>query len=264
MIIDAHAHLAHWPTLKECESELLLSQERYGVAYTLISDCDCAEYPSVTKYGIHRVSCLQGLRRVLSFVKLYPDRFGALVWINPHNEIVTPELEKCIADNRQWIHGLKFHPYESQLKISSPKLKPYLELARKFNLPICVHTAQDKYSDVAMLGAVAEKNPDIIFVAAHMQLVSDNKAALEVLKKHPNVYGDTAWVDMKIAKKVLTEIGEDRILFGTDNPIDGVDTLNNPMYQAYYKNKVKLPGRLLHNLMYRNAEKVYHIDLKSK
>jgi hypothetical protein len=24
-----------------------------------------------------------------------------MVWINPHHETVTPELEKCIADNRQ-------------------------------------------------------------------------------------------------------------------------------------------------------------------
>jgi uncharacterized protein len=95
-----------------------------------------------------------------------------------------------------------------------------------------------------------------------MQLNSDNQAAIRVLKEHPNVYGDTAWVDMKIAKKVLQEIGEDRMLFGTDNPIDGVDTLANPLYQSYFKNKVKLPGKLYHNLMYRNALAFYHIPLK--
>jgi predicted TIM-barrel fold metal-dependent hydrolase len=262
MIIDTHAHIAHWPTIKASENEILESQEKYHVAFTLVSDCDCAEYPSIEKYGLHKVSQEIGLRRVLEFVKKYPERLGAMVWVNPHNETVTPELEKMIEDNRSYIYGLKFHPWESHLRMTSKKLEPYIDLARKFDLPFQVHTAQDKYSDVAYVGMVAEKNPDLKFIAAHMQLLSDNKAALIVLKKHPNVYGDTAWVDMKIAKKVLVEIGEERIVFGTDNPIDGVDTLNNPMYQSYYKNKVKLPGHLYHNLMYRNAINLFKIPVK--
>lgn len=261
MIIDAHAHLAHWPTLKTCEEELLESQKRYGVAFSLISDCDCSEYPSVDKYGIHHVDALTGVKTCVAFVKKHPKRFGALVWINPNHEKVTPELERYIEANRQWIYGLKMHPYESHLRVNSKKMIPYLELARKFALPLLVHTAQDKWSDVAFLGEVAGNYPDLKFVAAHMQLVSDNQTALHELKAHPNLYGDTAWVNMKIAKKVLTSIGEDRIMFGTDNPIDGVDTLNNPMYQEYYRNKSKLPGKLYHNLMYRNAEKLYGIRL---
>lgn len=264
MIIDEHAHIAHWPTVKECEDYLLSSQVKYRVSFTLISDCDCAEYPSVTKYGVHPVNQLQGLKKCVEFVKKYPSRFGALVWINPHNETVTPELEKYIAQNKKYIYGLKFHPFESRLKVTSKKLEPYFALAKKYDFPILVHTAQDRYSDVLFLGEAAEKHPELRFVAAHMQLVSDNKAALAVLKGHPNVYGDTAWVDMRIAKKVLTEIGEERIMFGTDNPIDGPDTLANPMYESYYKNKVKLPGRLYHNLMYRNTMKLYGISLKEE
>jgi predicted TIM-barrel fold metal-dependent hydrolase len=262
MIIDAHAHIAHWPSIKASEDEILESQEKYKVAFSLVSDCDCSEYPSVTKYGLFRVSQLEGLRQTLKFVKAHPERLGAMVWINPHNETVTPALKKCIEENRKYIFALKFHPFESHLRVTSPKLEPYFELMREFNLPMLVHTAQDKYSDVYFLGLVAGKNPDLKFVAAHMQLLSDNRSALSVLKAHENVYGDTAWVDMKIAKKVLLDIGEDKIMFGTDNPIDGVDTLNNPMYQSYYKNKAKLPGKLYHNLMYRNAINLYKLPVK--
>ena len=50
-------------------------------------------------------------------------------------------------------------------------------------------------------------------------------------------------------------------MFGSDNPIDGLDTLGNPLYEAYLRNKVKLPGRLYHNLMYRNAQKLFKIPL---
>jgi predicted TIM-barrel fold metal-dependent hydrolase len=99
-------------------------------------------------------------------------------------------------------------------------------------------------------------------VAAHCQLCSDNSAAFEVMKTTPNIYGDTAWVNMKFARKILTKIGPDRIMFGTDNPIDGVDTLGNPMYHDYFVNRLRLPAHVYHNLMARNAMKVFGIHLK--
>jgi predicted TIM-barrel fold metal-dependent hydrolase len=264
MIVDSHAHIATWPTVRESEWMILESQKRYGVAFSLLSDCDCSEYPSLTQWGVHKIDQIAGLKTVLKFVKEDPGKLGALLWINPHNEIIRPELLALIEKNRPLIYGLKFHPFESHLKITSPKLIPYLELARRYVFPILVHTAEDRYSDVAFLGEVAARYPDLTFIAAHLQLVSsdNHRSALEVLKGHPNVYGDTAWVEMKTAKKILETIGEDRVMFGTDNPIDGVDTLNNPMYQAYFKNKVKLPSRLYHNLMSRNAIKVFKLPLK--
>jgi predicted TIM-barrel fold metal-dependent hydrolase len=259
MIIDAHAHIATWPTLRSCERQLIESQKKYGVSFSLISDCDCSEYPSVTKYGIHKVNQIEGLEATLKFVKKHKDKFGALVWVNPHNEKVTPELVDLIKKNRQYIFGLKIHPFESHIKMTSSKLIPYIKLAEELSLPILVHTAQDKYSDITFLAEVANKFPNVNFIAAHLQLCSDNKAGLFALRRTPNLYADTAWVNMKIAKKVLVDIGEDRIMFGTDNPIDGLDTLNNPMYQDYYKNKCKIPARLYHNLMYRNAIKIYKL-----
>lgn len=262
MIVDAHAHIATWGSLKECKDTLLESMEKYAIGFSLVSDCDCSEYPTVGD-GSHKINAVEGLKKVLAMAKKRPDKIGAAIWINPHNEKVTPELIKLIERNRQYIFALKFHPFESHLRVTSPKMKPYLELARRFSLPILVHTAQDRYSDIAFLSEVALKNPDLVFVAAHLQLCSDNKAGYLALKKTPNLYADTAWVPMSHAKKVLVEIGEDRIMFGTDNPIDGIDTLGNPMYEAYYHNKTKLPGRLYHNLMYRNAIKIYRLPIKT-
>lgn len=262
MIIDAHAHIGSWPTVKASERDIVESNKRYKVSFTLLSDCDCSEFPSLQKYAPHKVSQEFGLRKVLQFVKHDPKHFGAAVWINPHNEGMKPELHDLIAKNRPYIYALKVHPFESHIRMTSPKIQPYLELAREFSLPIIVHTAQDKYSDVRFLALVARANPDLKFVAAHLQLCSDNKAAIEEMKQTPNLYADTAWVDMKKAKVVLLTIGEDRIMFGTDNPIDGVDTLNNPMYQAYYRNKVKLPGHLYSNLMWRNAATLFKLPTK--
>jgi len=264
MIIDAHAHIGSWPSLKASEKAIIESNKRFGVSFSLVSDCDCWEYPSLHKYPTHQVTQAFGLKKTLQFVKSDPKHLGAACWVNPHSETVTPELHDLIKENRRYVYALKIHPFESHIRMTSPKIKPYLQLAREFGLPILVHTAKDRYSDVRFLALVARGNPDLVFVAAHLQLCSDNLSAIEEMKATPNLYADTAWVEMKKAKKVLTEIGENRIMFGTDNPIDGVDTLKNPMYQAYFRNKAKLPGHLYSNLMYRNAALLYKLPVPTK
>ena len=48
-------------------------------------------------------------------------------------------------------------------------------------------------------------------------------------------------------------------MFGTDNPIDGYETLNNPIYQSYFNNDIKLKKKEYDNLMYKLAMKIYNI-----
>jgi uncharacterized protein len=259
LIIDSHAHIASWPTIKKSEDMIAESMERYGVKFTLLSNCDAAEFPSVGKKPKVQKDTLTCLKEVVAFVKKYPTELGALVWIRPRKEKLSQELIDYIAANRRYIYGIKFHPYESHLRIDTKTMMPWINLARTFGMPMLVHTAQDQYSDIRFLKTVADFNPDVTFVAAHCQLCSDNSAAFEVMKTTPNIYGDTAWVNMKFARKILTKIGPDRLMFGTDNPIDGVDTLANPMYHDYFTNRLRLPAHIYHNLMARNAMKVFGI-----
>lgn len=230
--------------------------KKYHISYSLVSNCDAAERTSVGR--LVNKDTLKALKETVSFVKKDPEHLGALVWFRGREKI-TPELLDYIEKNKKYIHGLKFHPWCAKLKINAKTVRPWIELARKLDYPILVHTATDCWSDIKYLKLVADEYKDVKFVAAHMQLMSDNKAALKVLKTTPNVYADTAWVDMKIAAKVMKTIGEDRIMFGTDNPIDGLDTLNNPMYEDYFTNKAKLSPRQMKKLMADNAISLYRL-----
>ena len=60
----------------------------------------------------------------------------------------------------------------------------------------------------------------------------------------------------------INGVEEDKIMFGTDNPIDGKDTLNHPWYKKYLHHKFKISDEDYEKLMYLNAKKVYKIDLK--
>lgn len=262
MIIDTHAHIASWPTLKEAKKNLLYSMKKYGISYSLISNCDCSEFPSLEdRYPIRKISQEEGLKECLLFAKKHPDKIGVLVWINPHKEVLNDEFKKLIEENLSLIHGFKFHPFESQMKITNKKLIPYLNYIKELGMPLLVHTALDKYSSIEELGKIAKKYPSISFIAAHLQLCDENKeTALAVLKENPNIFADTAWVSLKDSKKVLREIGINKICFGTDNPIDGKDTLANPMYEEYFQNSLKLKKKEIDHLLYLNGANLYKIN----
>ena len=261
-IIDAHAHIYSKPTLKQSEDEIIASMRKYKISFSLISNCDAAEYSSGVAEKVKNTTTLKCLNQVLTFVRRNPKKLGAAVWIRPVKEKgPSAELKQCVKENRSLIYALKFHPFCEQTPISSPLLEPWLKWAEEEGFPIIVHTAEDEWSDIAHLVEVALKHPNLRFVAAHLQLCSDNSKGIEAIKSTPNIYGDTAWVPIKVAAKVLRQIGDDRIMFGTDNPIDGVDTLANPMYQDYFSNRSRLNKIAYKKLMRDNAISFFSLPL---
>ncbi len=86
----------------------------------------------------------------------------------------------------------------------------------------------------------AKRHPSIDFVMVHMDLGTDNKAALDLLGTLPNLYGDTTWVPVSTTVEAIRRYGSKKMLFGTDNPIDGPDTLlhnktgERSLYQQYF------------------------------
>lgn len=262
-VIDAHAHIYSSPTLGECEKTLLRSMGKYGVSFSLVSNCDAAEFPSGASEKVKETTTLNCLKRVVNFAKANPRKIGAAIWIRPVREKgSSPELRAYVKENRSWIYALKFHPFTERTPISSPLLTPWLTWAEDEGLPVLVHTAADEYSDIEYLVQAAKVHPSLSFIAAHLQLLGDREKAIKALQKAPNLYGDTAWVPMEIAAKAISLVGEDRILFGTDNPIDGLDTLANPMYRDYFENASKLSEEAYRKMMFQNAVKLFALPFR--
>lgn len=257
IVIDAHTHLGYWPTLTKTTNDLLNSNKDFNISYSLIS-FDGTEIKDDSNKRGRIIKQIEASKKCLKFVKEH-KHFGMLIWIRPHLEKNYEEVENFIKRHREYIHGLKFHPYLSRLRVTDPRLIPYFNIARKYNLPILVHTAVDTYSKIKYLEKVANSNKDLTFVAAHLELCSDNKEALFALTRCPNLYGDTAWVNPTLMLEAKKLGVLNKIMFGTDNPIDGYETLNNPMYQDYLNNTIKLTKKEYDNLMYKLAMKIYDI-----
>ena len=234
-VFDAHTHLGTWPSIKECQESLLCGMRRKNVLFSLVSHADCSSFPGEVAPDIEPLSAVEGLKGCLAFAKENEGRIFVAVWVKPRIEpFPSEELIRLMKENRRYIKAIKLHPFCERTPADSPAMEPYYALAREFDLPILVHTAVDEDSAIEHLVAAGKRNPDLRFVAAHLELGSDHRHAIEALKGVPNIYCDTAWVDLSSALLAQEELGADHVFFGTDAPVDGADTLDNPMYGEYF------------------------------
>ncbi|MFA6754952.1 MAG: amidohydrolase family protein [Bacilli bacterium] len=259
-IIDAHAHIGYWPNLNDCQQTLLDSTKAHNISFTLVS-FDGTEFQDENNKRIRLISQLIGFNKAYEFT-CKNKKFGMILWIRPNTESNILEVENFINSHRNDIYGIGIHPFTSRIKVIDEKLFPYYKLAEKYALPILVHTAVDKYSSIKNLEIVAKEWPNLNFIAAHLELYSKHKEALRVLKQNNNIFGDTAWVDMDVIKELRDNDLMDKIMFGTDNPIDGIKTLDNPLYKKYFDNAIKLDQCDYDKLMYLNALRIYKIPEK--
>lgn len=273
MIIDSHAHMGRILTFNLPVRHVLYSMEKYGVDFTLVSNIESTEYylegkrlPFLFQRSQYRV-----LKRTLRAVKKHPDKLGILIWLKIDRETPDEKLIRLIEQNRRYIYGIKIHPYRSETAPDSPKLKPVYDLARRFSLPVVAHTGNMEQARTLHLFNAAKENPDVNFVAVHMDLDSGNKEAIDLIAQLPNLYGDTTWVPVKSTLYAIEKCGSEKILFGTDNPIDGKDTLlrnkagQRALSQEYFNEfKTMVSAEDYDNIMYKNAERLFHIALLDK
>lgn len=270
MLIDTHVHIGGESVGFDMTEEKVLSAiKKYNIDLTIVSNGDAVEVDHEQKLlpMEYHVSQEDALRRVLGFARKYPENIRIGVWVKPLTETVTEELEQLIADNRDIICALKLHPFHSKVSPVDKRTIPYLELANKYKLAVVSHTGTGPEDSPVHVYEAAKLFPEIPFVMVHMGLGSDNKEALELLGKADNLYGDTAWVPMETTIEVIRRYGSKKMLFGSDMPIDGVDTyLCNPkgersMYQDYFHVlPEKISKEAYEDLMWRNALKVFNLN----
>lgn len=268
MIIDTHAHIGSMIGFNLKEDDLLYSIEKYKIDFTLISNLESAEFDhkgrKIPKLLQHSQS--KSLIKALDLAKKRPDKIGVLPWIKIYGESLSVEYKELILKNRKLIYGLKLHPFHSRTAPDDKKLEPYYKLAEELNLPVVSHTGGCEEARSVHLYNAAKSHPGINFVMVHMDLGTDNREALDLLGKLSNLYGDTTWVPIKTTVEAIKRYGSGKMLFGSDNPIDGKDTYlrnksgDRSLYQQYFNELKDLISESdYENLMYKNAVRIFNI-----
>ena len=196
----------------------------------------------------------------IEFARENDGMIGILPWCRPAAEGFTDEFAQLVTDGGKYVKGLKFHPYHSMMPITAPQVEPYLRFAAERGLPVEVHSSNDEFSHPRFVYEVAKAHPDINFIMVHMGLITDNNEAIELIGSLPNLYGDTTWVKPESGLRLMKKYGAHKLLFGTDNPIDGPDTYAHPFYKVYFgefREWVSPDDYEL--LMHGNAERIFDI-----
>lgn len=268
MIIDTHVHMGKMIGFDMKEEEILYSMQKYKIDFSLVSNICAAEYDHQLKKIPDDFQQSQNsvLKSTLAFARSNPNKIGALPWLKIGSEQPDDEFESLLKDNLDIIYGLKIHPFHSLVAPDDERLEPYYKLAYECNLPVVSHTGGCEQAMSHHVYNAAKKHPEINFVMVHMDLGTDNSKAIELLGSLPNLYGDTTWVSVKSTLKAVEKWGSEKILFGSDNPIDGKDTyLHNKtndrsLYQEYFNEFKNMVSKAdYENIMYKNAKKLFKI-----
>lgn len=261
MIIDMHTHIGNMLGFTMPGQQLLDSMDKYDIGFSLTSstlgaECDHQQndIPKQEQYSQFDANML-----AVDFARQNKEKIGVLLWCKVKNETPDEHFRELFLKNRDVIFGLKFHPFHSNTPFDGEKTERFLAFAKEFGLPVLVHTATDDSSQPDRVYRAAKRHPEINFILGHMGL-GDNSRAQSLVKELPNLYGDTCWVEPSCTLALIESGYEDKLMFGTDNTIDGLDTLLNPYYQEYIHGfKSKITSLQYDKLMYLNAQKVFRL-----
>ena len=267
MIIDSHVHFGNALGFNAPCEMVLKSMEKYSIDKAIVSNLqstECDHYCKVLPEE-NQVLQIESLKKTVEFARNNKGKIFAALWCKPLLEKPDLDFVQLIEENLDVVKALKFHPYHSSVCFNDYRIQAFLDVAKNFHLPVITHTGSGGYDNCDLVYEVAKKYPEINFIMAHLGLETDNIHAISLCAKQKNLFGDTAWVPIKNVIKFIEKCGSEKILFGTDNPIDGKDTYSQnkkgepSIYLDYFKNSEKISSSDYENLMGKNALRVFNL-----
>ncbi len=265
MVIDSHIHFGKVMNLELPEQDLIRYIYEYKVDYAIISNVSGIEFDDKMNEidRARQYPQIQLNKRTADLVKEYPERLKGLCWIKPHGEGCTEEFERFVEEYKLYFCGIKVHPYHSAIKITDPRIIPYILLCQKFNWPCVIHSGSSIYAPLKAICQIAESYPDVKFIMVHMESTQDDTKIIESIKKLPNLYCDTTWMNPKSIVKTIGSCGSHKVLFGTHTVSNGVHTADQYLDMIEYL-KTNLRGKELEDVFYKNAANLFRLEVKHK
>ncbi len=201
LIIDWHVHLGRWlltysPVVDEA---MFAAMERVGVSKICVN-------------GSFFPSAREGNNRVAEFARRFPERAVPFAFLNPYQNDLLDELKRCVEE--LGMRGLKVHsmiqgPHSRDAGLFD--WSPVWEYCGRAGVPVLAHgIVHDE--DI-------RRHPGTVFVIAHGIGVG---LRMRGLRECANAYVDTAWTQTRASslKEMVEIIGGERILWGSDAPLD--------------------------------------------
>ena len=213
-IIDLHAHLGparimHIPA--NSAANMVKTMDLCGIDKTVVS----------TTIGID-ADIVLGNDAMLKAIQAHRGRiFGACMVNGHYPELSLDELQRCFSEEKD-VKMIKVHPFSTCSNMKDRRMKNIFEFASDRKLVVLVHTwlDNDPYGNQDIFAELAKDYPDIQWIMGHSGGPFGSHHAVELAKESDNILLDTT-LSMTPARQIeffVSEIGSERVIFGTDNP----------------------------------------------
>ncbi len=210
-IIDGHDHLGRWFAFHvPCGGtidQMVARMDQIGINKIC-----------VTAHSSIGPDYIYGNNLVMDALKRYPDRVIGYVTINPnYPEDMQHELDRCFAV--PGFRAIKLHPECHGQPVDYKTYAVAYEEAERRGCPVLIHIWGE--ANVHQVDGLAPHYPHAKFIMAHMGgNVKGMEAALDVINRHDNVYGDLALSTPPEGNVewYVREVGSKKVIFGTDMP----------------------------------------------
>ena len=207
--IDTHTHFRRYGEWDCPLEELIALMDAYRIDRAVTGPMECNETGAA------------GFEEALRRIRPYEGRLRLMLWIHPALSGDADTAEALLRRRGDLIACMKVHPQTARVPLGDPRYEPYLRLCREHDLTLAVHTEPGPYSSADSLAAMAAAHPAVRFIAVHTELRGDHSHAAELIAKHPNLYGDTAFLPVREVRRAIDKCGADKFVFGSDAPILG-------------------------------------------
>lgn len=241
MIIDNHVHMGWFSDGYHSPMEIGRSLKQAGVDSAVISSTStCADLYHNVKTEFFQLFSLFGKENILP-----------ILWLSPAMLLKGWPLKKLLKSKVEW-RGIKLHYISHPLWSKVPFLvKDALDIARNLgNVPVLIHTGEWENCHAGVFKTLIAANPDLNFVLAHGRPIEET---INLMKDHPNVWTDTAFMPIKDVKSLIVQGLSKRILFGSDTPIVKVYYPNisiTDYLQQRIKEIMKIDSSIMSNNLY--------------
>ena len=221
MIIDFHSHIGESDKLLNFQTkrEVTIDDVINVQLMAGISSSVALPLPLVYKEDVDAVNhAMMGITN---------DRLFPFVCVNPfylkstdRRGIDEASLTRKIKESR--IYGIKVHPVCDGYYPHKRLMSPVLEIAEACSVPVLWHTGWGSFGEARYIDYVAADFTNVHIVVGH--LVDNN--APDIARRHDNVYLETSYCSgPRRLAGVVNQVGPEKILFGSDFPV------NNPVVQ---------------------------------
>ncbi|HEX6097798.1 MAG TPA: amidohydrolase family protein [Thermoanaerobaculia bacterium] len=206
MIIDAHCHAGRgdgftgpWDTVAPL-GDYLRRAAAAGIDKTVVFAAFHSDYRAAN-------------REVAAIVRRSPHRLIGFAFVNAARDQGRIAMMIREAVEHYGFRGIKLHRHDARIT------REVCEAARAWSLPVIY----DVMGDVASIELFAPAYRDVNFIIPHLSSFGDGwsaqRAFIDVLVRHPNVYTDTSGVvRFDLLAEAVRRAGADKVLFGSDGP----------------------------------------------